>query len=130
MKRMLVCLTLLLAFKSCQKAPQNARDTAAALKGALVTAQQQYQSECQKTPSESYCQTINRAHDNLKRQQVVNDKLYRQWRMAETRLARAEKRVIWLWAALGATWASWIGVIWWVSQQLAPVVWKALQSPK
>jgi hypothetical protein len=61
MKRMLVCLTLLLAFKSCQKAPQNARDTAAALKGALVTAQQQYQSECQKTPSESYCQTINRA---------------------------------------------------------------------
>jgi hypothetical protein len=73
---------------------------------------------------------INRAHDNLKRQQVVNDKLYRQWRMAETRLARAEKRVIWLWAALGATWASWIGVIWWVSQQLAPVVWKALQSPK
>ena len=56
-----LALTLLLVEAKCSKLEQNARDTAAALNGAIVSAQAHYQTSCTANPSQTPCQTINRA---------------------------------------------------------------------
>ena len=58
MKKLLL-LPLLLLLTGCPK-DKNARDTAAALKGLLATAQTQYQASCQANSTQATCQTINR----------------------------------------------------------------------
>ncbi len=62
-KRLLGVLCCLLAsfiLTACPK-DKNARDVAAALKGALDTAQTEYSGSCQSNPSQLTCTTINRA---------------------------------------------------------------------
>lgn len=58
MKKLLL-LPVLLLLTGCPK-DKNARDTAAALKGLLATAQTQYQASCQANSTQATCQTINR----------------------------------------------------------------------
>jgi hypothetical protein len=48
---------------ACPALEQNARDTAAALNGAITAAQSQYQTECKSNPSEKQCLIINEAID-------------------------------------------------------------------
>ena len=60
MKKLLL-IPLLLVLTACPKFEQNARDTAAALGGAITAAQVQHQAECVATPSASTCTLINRA---------------------------------------------------------------------
>lgn len=62
MKKVLVG-ALLLVLVGCSSLEQNARDSAAALNGALVAAQTQYQTSCSATPTASPCTLINRAVD-------------------------------------------------------------------
>jgi len=50
----------LMALVGCSPVEQKARDTAAALSGAIVAAQSQYQASCTANPSEQVCQLINR----------------------------------------------------------------------
>ena len=54
---LLVCLLPMLG---CSPIENQARDTAAALSGAIVAAQTQYQASCVATPSQQVCQLINR----------------------------------------------------------------------
>jgi hypothetical protein len=56
---LLLCLTLVLT--ACSPLEQQARNTAAALQGALAAAQTQYTVECTANPKQSYCLTINQA---------------------------------------------------------------------
>jgi hypothetical protein len=56
----LLCLITCLALTACPK-DKNARDVAAALKGAIQTAQTEYSGACQANPSQATCVTINRA---------------------------------------------------------------------
>ena len=60
MKKLLL-LPLLLFLTACPKFEQNARDTAAALGGAVTAAQTQHQTECVATPTGSTCVLINKA---------------------------------------------------------------------
>jgi len=55
----IVLLSLILT--ACPKFEQNARDTAAALGGAVTAAQAQHQTECTATPTSPTCALINRA---------------------------------------------------------------------
>lgn len=55
-----LCLITCLALTACPK-DKNARDVAAALKGAIQTAQTEYSGACQANPSQATCMTINRA---------------------------------------------------------------------
>jgi hypothetical protein len=57
--RKLLLLPLLLLLTGCPK-DKNARDTAAALKGLLATAQTQYQTSCQANKTQPACTTINK----------------------------------------------------------------------
>ena len=50
------CLGML----GCSPLEMQARDTAAALSGAIVAAQTKYQSSCEAKPSQEICQVINR----------------------------------------------------------------------
>jgi len=54
-----VCLTIVLV--ACSPLEQNARNTAAALQGAITSAQAQYQTECTASPKDSPCVIINKA---------------------------------------------------------------------
>lgn len=63
MKKLLVFMTLitsLLILTGCPGVEGKARDTAAALKGALESAQAEYTTECQADPSKTACTAINR----------------------------------------------------------------------
>jgi len=64
MKSLLVSLTIVacLVLAGCPKIEQDARDTAAALGGAITAAQAQHQ-ECKTAPTGSACLTINKAVD-------------------------------------------------------------------
>jgi len=59
--RLLVVITLVSVLTACPKFEQNARDTAAALGGAITAAQAQHQTECQAAPTLATCVLINRA---------------------------------------------------------------------
>jgi len=50
----------LLVLTACSPIEKQARDTAAALSGLLVTAQSQYAPSCVPNPTQTICQTINR----------------------------------------------------------------------
>lgn len=54
-------ITLTIVMMSCTPLEQAARNTAAALQGALVTAQAKYQTTCTATPTQSQCVEINQA---------------------------------------------------------------------
>lgn len=60
MKRV-VLLVPILFLLACSPIEQNARDTAAALQGAITTAQSQYQASCTQQPTAKECQIINQA---------------------------------------------------------------------
>ena len=63
MKKMLLVplLALTIILSACPKFEQDARDTAAALGGAITAAQTQHQAECMATPTGSACVTINKS---------------------------------------------------------------------
>ena len=61
MKRIALLLCLTLVFVACTPIEQNARNTAAALQGALTAAQTQYTTECTASPKDSPCVIINQA---------------------------------------------------------------------
>jgi len=63
MKRIAVALilTLTLVLVACTPLEQQARNTAAALQGALSAAQAQYQTQCTANPKDTPCVTINQA---------------------------------------------------------------------
>lgn len=62
MKFKLVPILLLLAVTiACTPIEQNARDTSAALKGAIESAQAQYLDTCKATPAQTVCVDINKA---------------------------------------------------------------------
>jgi len=54
---LLVCL---LPMMGCSPIENQARDTAAALSGAIVAAQTQYQASCSANPNQQVCQLINK----------------------------------------------------------------------
>ena len=60
---LLPTLALVLVMVACQPPDQTARDTNAALSGAIHAAQTQYLATCQANPAQAACQTINRAVD-------------------------------------------------------------------
>ena len=60
----LVLLPILLAaLCGCPSVVNTARDTAAALNGAIVAAQTQHQASCTANPTQTACTTINKAID-------------------------------------------------------------------
>jgi hypothetical protein len=63
MKRFATLLTLAttLALVACSPLEQQARNTAAALQGAITAAQAQFQSTCSATPTQTPCTIINQA---------------------------------------------------------------------
>lgn len=62
MKKLLVLIVVMtLATVACSPLEQNARNTAAALQGALSTVQAQYQASCSANPAQKSCTTINQA---------------------------------------------------------------------
>jgi len=63
MKKFTVCglIVLTLILTACSPLEQNARNTAAALQGALTAAQAQYLTECTASPKDAPCVTINAA---------------------------------------------------------------------
>ena len=54
-------LSILLVLVGCQPIEQSARDTAAALNGAITAAQAQYLTTCTADKTQATCQLINRA---------------------------------------------------------------------
>ena len=54
---LLICL---LTMMGCSPIESKARDTAAALSGAIVAAQSQYQASCSANPNQQVCELINR----------------------------------------------------------------------
>jgi len=58
-----VLLLSVLFLTACPAIEQNARDTAAALNGAIVSAQAQYNSQCKGEPGAKECVIINQAAD-------------------------------------------------------------------
>lgn len=54
-------VALFLVTTACSPIEQNARNTAAALQGALSAAQAKYQTECTSSPKDQACVTINQA---------------------------------------------------------------------
>lgn len=62
MKKLLL-LPLLLVLTACPKFEQNARDTAAALGGAVTAAQAQHQTDCKAAPATAPCVLINKGVD-------------------------------------------------------------------
>jgi hypothetical protein len=61
MKRIALLLTMTLLLTACTPLEQSARNTAAALQGALTAAQAQYLTECTASPKDAPCVTINQA---------------------------------------------------------------------
>lgn len=59
LRALLVLFTITLV--ACSPVEQQARDTAAALQGALTAAQTQYQATCTSNPQQRPCVTINQA---------------------------------------------------------------------
>lgn len=57
---MLLLSTVLGLMVACSPIENQARDTAAALSGALVASQGKYQARCMENPGEEICQVINR----------------------------------------------------------------------
>lgn len=58
---LLATLTCTLILTACTPLEQSARNTAAALQGALAAAQAQYQTECTASPKDTPCTVINQA---------------------------------------------------------------------
>ena len=56
----LLLLVSVLPTLGCSPIENRARDTAAALSGAILAAQTQYQATCTATPNQQICQVINR----------------------------------------------------------------------
>ncbi len=56
-----IMFALTLVMIACQSLESNARDTAAALGGAITAAQAQYQTQCTATPTLAVCTLINKA---------------------------------------------------------------------
>lgn len=54
-------LIALVVLVGCPKLEENARDTSAALQGAINAAQTQYKATCQPNPNQNECQVINQA---------------------------------------------------------------------
>ncbi len=71
---------------------------------------------------------LNIAHDRLKQQVRVNDKLLSQIAKLSKTLEREKQWRNWLLTALILTWTSWAGAIWWASKVLAPVIVKGLSQ--
>jgi len=64
MKKLLALIVVMtLAMVACSPLEQQARNTAAALQGALSAAQTQYLTQCKANPTQAACVTINRAVD-------------------------------------------------------------------
>jgi hypothetical protein len=65
MKRIALFLifALMLSTVACSPLEQQARNTGAALSGALLAAQAQYLTQCQASPKDAPCLTINRGVD-------------------------------------------------------------------
>ena len=61
MKRISALLVLTLCLTACSPLEQNARNTAAALQGAISSAQAKYQTQCSADKTQQACVTINRA---------------------------------------------------------------------
>jgi len=59
--KMFLLVASVLMLTACPKLEQNARDTAAALGGAITSAQTQHQAECTANKTLVQCQIINRA---------------------------------------------------------------------
>jgi hypothetical protein len=53
-------MALTMALTACSPLEQKARDTAAALSGVIVAAQQKYLVTCQNNPTQGVCQNINK----------------------------------------------------------------------
>ncbi len=62
MKRFMILLTvvIVLPMLGCSPLENQARDTAAALSGSIVAAQNEYQASCTANPKQEICQIINR----------------------------------------------------------------------
>ena len=58
--RLLIVTALSLAMVACTPIEQQARNTAAALQGAIVAVQAQYQATCTPNPSQASCVSINK----------------------------------------------------------------------
>jgi hypothetical protein len=63
LKLLALVTTLCLLTTACTPIEQSARNTAAALQGALGAAQAKYQSSCAASPTQTQCVTINKAVD-------------------------------------------------------------------
>jgi hypothetical protein len=61
MKRFSALMVLTLILTACSPIEQNARNTAAALQGAISAAQAKYQTQCTADKTQTACITINRA---------------------------------------------------------------------
>lgn len=59
----ILALPLLLTLIGCPSVVTTARDTAAALNGAIVAAQAQHQTQCTAAPTQAACVTINKGID-------------------------------------------------------------------
>lgn len=61
MKRVAAVLAFTFVMLGCSPIEQQARDSAAALQGALTTAQSKYQAQCTSNPTQQACTIINQA---------------------------------------------------------------------
>jgi hypothetical protein len=61
MKKSVLMFSLLLVTIACSPIENKARDTAAALQGAILAAQSQYQTPCTADPTQAACKVINKA---------------------------------------------------------------------
>lgn len=79
-------------------------------------------SDYSKRTQEQLIHDVNVAHDNLKRQVRINDKLVQQidWLIGQLKRERTWRK--WLMTAMGLTWA----VIWWLLKFTAPLIVKGL----
>jgi hypothetical protein len=69
---------MLLILTGCPKIEQTARDTSAALGGAITQAQAQHQTECAATPTLSVCTLINKSVD-AQHALITADEAYCGW---------------------------------------------------
>ena len=69
---------------------------------------------------------LNVAHDRIKQQVRVNDKLLFSMQRMEKELAQERKWRKLLTTALGLSWASWISAVWWLSKVISPLIIKGI----
>jgi hypothetical protein len=79
----------------------------------------------QRTPAE-LTRDINVAHDNLRQQVRINDKLVAWNRQLEKQLGKEKFWRKMLVSALGLTWLSWAGAFWYVFKLAAPLIVKGM----